>query len=390
MWAPAYNSPILNDTNIAVGDTIRIDVNMTNSPPLVSFGIQVVYDFSVLSLKPLDLTGTVFGEIGGNVIPTPIPPRVRLDGFCIGCIWPGGNGTLVHLDFQVQKEGVSPLALYETLFGQPGVGGFAHEIVDGYFTNTEKLGPVADFTFTPAQPMQGDEVTFDASATSDPDCLDPCTQPGIQFYDWFFGSTDPTSFTVSGPTIKHVMGGEQTPKGGTFWVRLIATDFEGNQGIKIFKVNVAPQSVHDVRIFRLSVEPSAVMPGQKVRVQIVVDNPGTFSEVFSLTLSMSQSVLNTWQAQSLAVRDSLSFQFDIDTTGLGPGTYEVVAEIVVAQDDVPDNSRASQFFVIRTQQASLFPFLVIGSGVVGATAGGLILVKRLRSRSTSQLEHPSA
>lgn len=327
VWAPSTDSPIINNTNILVGAPVRFDLNITGSPQIAAFDVRIVYDFNVIRLAGTDFTGTSLE--GWEVIQDDRQPEVRLRGFC-GCSWPGGNGVLIHLDFEVQKPGPTPVALTETSVGQLGVGDVATDAADGYFTNTAMLGPVVDFTFTPSLPIQGEEVVFDASATFDP--IDPVpTQPGIadRGYTWFFGSNDGTQITVSELIVRHIFGGELNPRAGTFWVRLIATDKDGNIGLKITTVTVAVPDKHDLRIFRLIVEPSIIQPGQEVSVSIEVDNPGTFGENFTLTLSMGETVLNTWQDE-VGLRLLKAFDFKIQTADLSPGTYDVAAEVTIA------------------------------------------------------------
>lgn len=324
VWAPIPASPIINDTTIPVGATVRFDLNITGSPEILAFDVKVVYDFNVLEFTGYDFTGTALD--GWSLIVGATPPELRLRGF--GAVsWPGGDGTLIHLDFRVQKQGVTPVALSETLVGQVGVGSVPADLSGvGYFTNTAMLGPVVGFSFTPSQPSRGEEVVFDASASFDP--VDSVTsQPGIARYTWFFG--DGTGVEVTELVIRHIFGGELNPRAGTFWVRLIVTDNDGNIGLKILKVTVADIERHDIRIFRLVVEPSIVQPGQGVAVRIEVDNPGAFHENFTLTLAITDAVLSTWE-DSVGVRLSKAFDFEIQTAGLSSGSYEVAAEVKIA------------------------------------------------------------
>lgn len=70
--------------------------------------------------------------------------------------------------------------------------------------------PVARFSFSPAQPRVGEVITFDASASSDPDGR-------ITRYSWDFG--DETRRVSDTPSTDHVYRQE-----GTFRVTLIVTD----------------------------------------------------------------------------------------------------------------------------------------------------------------------
>jgi hypothetical protein len=82
--------------------------------------------------------------------------------------------------------------------------------------------PVADFAFSPETGIAPLTVTFDASASRDPD-------GSIARYDWLFGDGD----TASGRTVNHTF---QTR--GNYSVKLTVVDNQGKPGSKIRSVAV--------------------------------------------------------------------------------------------------------------------------------------------------------
>ncbi|NWF86496.1 PKD domain-containing protein, partial [Candidatus Bathyarchaeota archaeon] len=81
--------------------------------------------------------------------------------------------------------------------------------------------PVADFTFSPAEPLRNVEITFDASASYDPD-------GNIVNYTWNFGE----SYIISGNNVSTYIGHGKIVKyaythAGTFKVTLTVTDNKG-------------------------------------------------------------------------------------------------------------------------------------------------------------------
>ena len=85
--------------------------------------------------------------------------------------------------------------------------------------------PISNFTYSPASPMPGDVITFDASASYDPDGY-------IILYTWDFGDGNNT-FTTS-PTVTH-----SYPIDADYTVELVVTDNSGANGASSAIVQVS-------------------------------------------------------------------------------------------------------------------------------------------------------
>ncbi|MEM0487948.1 MAG: PKD domain-containing protein [Candidatus Bathyarchaeia archaeon] len=98
--------------------------------------------------------------------------------------------------------------------------------------------PVADFSFSPAQPTVGEEITFIAAGSYDPDGT-------IQFFGWDFG--DDGVIDEVGAQVRYVFRAS-----GQYNVRLIVIDNEGlsSFAIKTLNVNEAPQMRENYLAFR--------------------------------------------------------------------------------------------------------------------------------------------
>ncbi|MCS7119764.1 MAG: PQQ-binding-like beta-propeller repeat protein [Candidatus Bathyarchaeota archaeon] len=85
-------------------------------------------------------------------------------------------------------------------------------------------GPKASFTFSPTNPLAGEAVTFNASAS----------QPNVVKYTWNFGDGNVT--TVSVPTIIHIFAAE-----GQYNVTLTVEDYRGGTDRISAQVTVSPK-----------------------------------------------------------------------------------------------------------------------------------------------------
>jgi hypothetical protein len=91
--------------------------------------------------------------------------------------------------------------------------------------------PTASFTFSPASPFSDDTVTFDASASSDPDGAPIAT------YEWDLDGTPGIDATTTTPTITR-----SYPFSGYVDVALRVTDAAGEQGTAVKRVTLAERT----------------------------------------------------------------------------------------------------------------------------------------------------
>jgi len=107
--------------------------------------------------------------------------------------------------------------------------------------------PVADFTYAPAEPHVGEEVTFDASPSYDPDSR-------ITSYDWDFGDGS----TGSGKETSHIYSSE-----GGYTVTLKVTDDKGATGSTSKTIEVLPKP-NQPPVAKFSFSPSEPKVGETV------------------------------------------------------------------------------------------------------------------------------
>ena len=115
--------------------------------------------------------------------------------------------------------------------------------------------PTASFTYSPQNPVVGEEITFDASDSYDPD-------GSIVFYEWDFGDGNITNTTEE--VIKHSYS-----EAGSYEVVLTVTDDKGakNSTTKMITVMPAPPSVS------ISTDKYEYTAGDVMLINITLTNP---------------------------------------------------------------------------------------------------------------------
>ncbi|MBO8180402.1 MAG: PKD domain-containing protein [Archaeoglobus sp.] len=119
-------------------------------------------------------------------------------------------------DGRTDPSGIAQITLNAIANGDVSVIGTVASCTDVINLTVEGVSganqpPVANFTYSPSYPEEGDTVTFDASASYDPD-------GSIVSYNWNFGDGS----IGSGQTVQHVYS-----QAGTYTVTLNVTDDSG-------------------------------------------------------------------------------------------------------------------------------------------------------------------
>lgn len=124
--------------------------------------------------------------------------------------------------------------------------------------------PTAAFTAAPSPTQPGTWVSFDASASFDPDGT-------ITSYAWSFGDGS----SGSGLSAYHSYSSP-----GTYVVQLVVTDDDGATDFEAKQIVVQAASAPDLTVASLTYSPSSPSVGQSVTFSVSVSNAGTASAGF--------------------------------------------------------------------------------------------------------------
>jgi len=196
--------------------------------------------------------------------------------------------------------------------------------------------PVAIFSFSPTNPVVGQFVNFDGSASFDPD-------GNVVFWSWSFGDL---GFGSSGQFTSHVYNNP-----GNYTVTLTVTDNAGLSGSRSSTVNVRSQPAHDVAIVEVDIRQRIAVATQTVFINVQLTNSGLNNENVSLAAYANGRPVQTLRGLFVpsCVPSPINFCgyrnfFTIawDTSGATPGNYSISVTVFLApgeMDPTPaDNS----------------------------------------------------
>jgi len=278
---------------VAIGGAVILDgaASDADSAPLVEFTVEMTAD---------NLTVT---HAGGDVV-----ARSEL------IVVARGDTTTERYDFDAENvsgDGDGQFEPSERFKRDHGLTGSTADVLVIHIPSNTVLsresldvglsgGPTsldAQFTVSPNAPDTGESVSFDASASSNPD-------GPIAEYRWEFG--DGAVQTTMGPTVTHTYD-----SAGTYTAELTVVDESGDTDTAITEVVVSgPEIRIDSTALRDATDDDGVVgPGQSVTVTATVSASGT--TVDTVTADASAFGAGT---QSLA-------------DGNGDGTYEATFEV---------------------------------------------------------------
>lgn len=382
------------------GEHFTINLTIINAVDVYTWQVNVFLDSRVVQVVNATLPPGHFLE-GRPMGTTGLMTTITKQAVLVGCGIMGnylgkhGTGTLVTIEFEVVGTGESVLKidkrdwtflmdhnLVETIPGDN------LKTEDGYISN-EDHPPTASFTSSPSVPDVNDTITFDASASSDPDGQ-------IVRYEWDFG--DDTYINETNPTTTHVYtiakiytvtltvidNATATQKMkdtfNTTTVPHLWYELHSSYSTKIkFKVD------HDIAVISTSASPTTVTVGNPVTISVTVENQGKETETFTVTAYYDGNTAETKTVENLASDDTETLEFTWNTTDVTLGTYAIKAEASLEGDADPDDNIYVDGTVRVESPEKPFPieYVVIGVVIVIVAIGiGVFFIRRRKTPAT--------
>ncbi len=285
-------------------------IQRSDQPPIASFA------FSAGNVT----TGqTVYFYGGGSYDP---------DGYVQTWSWSFGDGFTgfgVQTSHAYTNPGTYTVTL--TVTDNGGLSATASTVI----SVRSDIPPVASFSFTPANPIVGQQVFFSANA-SDPDGF-------IQQWNWSFG--DGLSIIFASSFVSHTYNAP-----GNYTVTLTVVDNGGQSANASMTVSVRPRPMHDVAVVSVNVYPQRVVSSQSVGIQVVIANNGSSNETVTVTAYYNGNVIEMLTGVFVPVppqtctfcNNNVYLQIIWDTTGVPAGNYTISATAFLPTDQNPSDN----------------------------------------------------
>lgn len=294
------------------GESFTLNVNVSDVSDLYSYEVKVGFDKNVLEAITVEEgpfliegttspMGTVFQSIidpeyaYGTCVIIMSPPRVGVDG----------SGRLFNITFNVKAAGESSLHLYDTQLLDSAGAPITHTTSDGSFSTTV---PVAIFSYTPksyGRPIVGENVTFDASASYDPD--------GGNIVDYAWDFNDTTSGT--GMIVNHTFN-EPSRSGPLVPYNVTLTVTDDDDETTVFFIWETEQAVniklHDMAVLEVET-PAQVLVGEKAEIDVTVLNNGSHFDTCNVTTYYNSKPVKTELVEALGPGENETITFTWNT-----------------------------------------------------------------------------
>lgn len=367
------------------GESFTVDMEVADvagTHPLYSFGINISFDPGVLHFNGVTEGDFLEEQPEG----TDFYIRVEQEkgwvyfGYATHGAYDGvdGDGTLATVSFNATAIGESPLNITnpktELIEMKPVGGGHVPEQIpctleNGYFTNLAGVPPVASFTYSPEKPRINEQVTFNASASYDPD-----DTGYIVSFVWDFGDGT-TEVYVEGVNLTATATHAYTT-GGAHSVILTVTDNSEMEDSVTESVSV--RFTHDIAVTEVQVSKTVVTVGESVSIDATVLNKGASTETFTVVALYDGNEIGEETVSDLEPDGEETVSFVWVTSEVAEDTYSITADATGVDDDGNPADNVKFGGNVEVKVAAGFPieYIVVAVVAVIVIAIGIFAYSR--------------
>jgi len=145
-----------------------------------------------------------------------------------------------------------------------------------------------------------------------------------------------------------------TPDESTIWPQELVIDY-----IRVYQI----REPHDIAVTNVNPSSTQVVVGESVNITVEVENKGTETETFNVTVYYDTTKISAETVTNLAAGATKTLNFTWNTHGVAVGNYDIkaVAEPVTDETNFANNEKSAQ---VQVKEVRLgIPWTGIGIGV---------------------------
>ncbi|MDK2876426.1 MAG: hypothetical protein PWQ22_836 [Archaeoglobaceae archaeon] len=311
-------------------------VSRFDTSPLISGSVGHIY-LTIKNNGELDAgTFNVTVTIGDEVLSKRVNELARMQEINLTFEWtPKSSGTY-DLDIFVDSEN----DVYES---DETNNKLSLKVSVAETNNTTNLKPIASFTFSPTTPKAGENVTFNASSSYDPD-------GSIVSYEWDFGDGS----KASGKIVNHTFS-----SAGNYTVTLTVRDNAGLTNSTSKQITVTSQPViSQTPVVTLLPNITTVRPGERFTVDMYINDTSTNMALVNFTFDIDK--VNVVHFQKYGV-----FTFEYVKNGTN---YIVFVGASKTPVNISNVKVLTLIFEVNSGASGVIEFTKIGANISGTDA----------------------
>jgi len=335
-------------------ETLTINVTVTDVSDLYGWQFKLYYDprilngTSIIEGPFLKSGGETFSETsfndGYNTTHGRATAFSSLTGNASGVT---GSGVLATVIFKTKALGTSLLELSETVLGNPDGEEITHNVADGAVQVVKAIHDVAiwNVTVSSTEIVEGHSADIMVDVANEGNKTETFNVTTYRNETIIATQTVSTLAAGANTTLTFVWSTTGLPPNASYTIKAEASEVSDEtdltDNVFVYGIVRIVEGVHDVAINSVVPSPTKVYEGELVNIDVVVANPGDYTESFTVTVHYNETVIAEQTVSNLQFGSEQTLNFVWDTTGMATNmTYliEAAANSVPEEIDLANNN----------------------------------------------------